>query len=89
MIKTDYHERVSEFGAIVGALIIISARHIKTTGAKSKNIGAAVLISLKGLVSFGEEVDEITLPISDATNNTVDPENKNNNSGDDEKSENT
>ena len=46
--------------------------HIITAGAKSENVGAAVFVGFEGNISFSEEIEEITLIISDAGEDAVD-----------------
>ena len=76
LIETDDHDGVGELSAVVGAIALVAV-HIIAAGAKSKNISAAVGVSLERFVGGFDESDEIkdvALTTSDFSDNVITPE---------------
>lgn len=75
MVETDYHDRVGELGAVMGA-VAFGTLHIVAAGAEGEDVGAAVGVGLEWFIMFGEEVENVALSVGDFGENVITPNNK-------------
>ena len=90
LIETDGHDGVSELSAIMGAVTFV-AFHVVTTSAESEDVSTTVFIGFEGFVggfSESDEVENITLAASNFGDNIVTPDNKPDNTCDENENNN-